>query len=100
MRAQHTSPIQAPPVVSPTTQLRLFRLELRLPLNVVVPQYPLLDSIYKLSTHLQNTSLHHTFWSLQHSCRFPALHERYFMATYLMSASSSILMIYSFIPTS
>src|ERR1700678_3649398 len=43
MRAQHTSPIQAPPVVSPTTQLRLFRLQLRLPLNIVVPQYPLLD---------------------------------------------------------
>src|ERR1700678_747021 len=43
MRAQHTSPIQAPPVTSPTTQLRLFRLELRLLLNVVVPQYPLLD---------------------------------------------------------
>src|SRR6202522_1198882 len=57
MRAQHTSPIQAPPVVSPTTQLRLFRLQLRLPLNVVVPQYPLLDSIYKLPTRLRTLCL-------------------------------------------
>src|ERR1700678_3631372 len=57
MRAQHTSPIQAPPVTSPTTQLRLFRRELRLPLNVVVPQYPLLDSIYKLPTHLRTLHL-------------------------------------------